>query len=335
LSSQTIQFGKGCPDIEPGPKPITFGKMDIRIENLTKKYGGQRVVDKISFEVKTGEIVGFLGPNGAGKTTTMRMITNFIAPSEGRIFIGGKSLESEGDGLKKHIGYLPENNPLYQDMPVIDYLEFVGGLQGISKERILPRVAEMIRVTGLNQEKHKKIGELSKGYRQRVGLAQALIHDPEVLILDEPTSGLDPNQIVEIRKLIRELGKHKTVILSTHILPEVEATCDRILIINQGKIVADGTSENLRKQASGETILRVKIEDGDPNEIFKALQGLTLVHQVGFADGQKERFEIQVQPGTSAGRDVFKLCVKNKWTLTEMTPFETRLEDIFRQLTTH
>lgn len=307
--------------------------MDIRIENLTKKYGGQRAVNDISFEVKTGEIVGFLGPNGAGKTTTMRMITNFIAPTEGSIFIGGKPIGGESDSLKKHIGYLPENNPLYQDMPVIDYLEFVAGLQGISKENIPTRVAEMIRVTGLNQEKHKKIGELSKGYKQRVGLAQALIHDPEVLILDEPTSGLDPNQIVEIRKLIRELGKHKTVILSTHILPEVEATCDRILIINQGKIVADGTSEILRKQASGEEILQVRIEDGDPNDIFKALRELPGVNQVGFVDGQKEKFELQAQAGTRVGRDIFQLCVEKKWILTEMTPFETRLEDIFRKLT--
>ncbi len=168
--------------------------MDIRIENLTKKYGGQRAVDNISFEVRTGEIVGFLGPNGAGKTTTMRMITNFIAPSGGTITIGGKQMESHADEIKKHIGYLPENNPLYQDMPVIDYLEFVAGLQGIPKEQILPRVVEMIRVTGLNQEKHKRIGELSKGFRQRVGLAQALIYDPEILILDEPPRGLTPTR---------------------------------------------------------------------------------------------------------------------------------------------
>lgn len=308
--------------------------MDIRIENLTKKYGGQRAVDDISFEVKTGEIVGFLGPNGAGKTTTMRMITNFIAPSDGSIIIDGRKMEDHADEIKKHIGYLPENNPLYQDMPVIDYLEFVAGLQGMEKTQILPRVAEMIRVTGLNQEKHKKIGELSKGYRQRVGLAQALIHDPQILILDEPTSGLDPNQIVEIRELIRELGKQKTVILSTHILPEVEATCDRILIINQGRIVADGTSDLLRKQAGGADILRVKIEDGDPNAIFKALQGLEITTQVGFVDGDQSRFEIQCPTGSDAGREIFHLCVQKKWTITEIIPFETKLEDVFRELTT-
>jgi ABC-2 type transport system ATP-binding protein len=307
--------------------------MDIRIENLTKKYGGQRAVDDISFDVKTGEIVGFLGPNGAGKTTTMRMITNFITPSEGTITIAGKQVESQADEIKKHIGYLPENNPLYQDMPMIDYLEYVAGLQGIPKEKIMNRVAEMIRVTGLNQEKHKKIGELSKGYRQRVGLAQALIHDPEILILDEPTSGLDPNQIVEIRKLIRELGRHKTVILSTHILSEVEATCDRILIINRGKIVADGTSELLRKQASGEELLRIKIEEGESNTVFKALQTLPGTQQVGFVDGQTDRYELQCKPGSQTAREVFQLCVQNGWIITEMIPFETRLEDIFRELT--
>jgi len=307
--------------------------MNISIQNLTKKYGGQRAVDSISFDVRTGEIVGFLGPNGAGKTTTMRMITSFIAPSEGSITIGGKRLEEDADDIKRHIGYLPENNPLYQDMPVIDYLIYVAGLQGIPKENIIPRVAEMIRVTGLNREKHKKIGELSKGFRQRVGLAQAMIHDPDILILDEPTSGLDPNQIVEIRKLIKELGKHKTVILSTHILPEVEATCDRILIINQGRIVADGTSELLRKQASGKEILRVRIQDGDPNTVFKALQGLASSVQVSFVEDEKDRFELQCKEDSDAAREVFRLCVDRNWTLTEMIPFETKLEDVFRQLT--
>jgi len=309
--------------------------MDIRIENLTKKFGGQRAVDSISFEVKTGEILGFLGPNGAGKTTTMRMITNFINPSEGEISIGGKILSENQDEIKNHIGYLPENNPLYMDMPVMDYLEFVGGLQGIPKEDLIYRVVEMIRVTGLNAEKHKKIGELSRGYRQRVGLAQALIHDPEILILDEPTSGLDPNQIVEIRKLIRELGREKTVILSTHILPEVEATCDRILIINKGKIVADGTADTLRKQAKGQEILNTRIEDGEPNKIIEALQSLSSVIMVDFADRQQNRFEIQAQPGAGTAKAVFKLCVENKWSLTELIPSETKLEDIFRELTTN
>jgi len=306
--------------------------MDIVIENLTKKYGSQKAVDNISLKVATGEILGFLGPNGAGKTTTMKIITNFIAADEGNVYIGGKSLADNPQEIRKHIGYLSENNPLYQDMPVIDFLNFCASIQGIEKSRIPGRVAEMIKTTGLNREKHKKIGELSKGYQQRVGLAQAIIHNPEILILDEPTSGLDPNQIAEIRKLIRELGREKTVILSTHILPEVEATCDRIFIINKGKIVADGTAETLRKQAQGSDILRIKIEDGDPNLIFRSLQSLRSVSMVEFADRKLNRFDIHCTDN-EVKREIFRLCVSKNWVLTEMTPFETKLEDIFRDLT--
>jgi len=306
--------------------------MDIVIENLTKKYGNQKAVDNISLRVATGEILGFLGPNGAGKTTTMKIITSFIAADEGEVYIGGKSLRDDPQEIKRHIGYLPENNPLYQEMPVIDYLEFCARIHNIESARVGSRVVEMIRITGLNSEKHKKIAELSKGFRQRVGLAQAMIHDPEILILDEPTSGLDPNQIAEIRKLIRELGREKTVILSTHILPEVEATCDRIFIINKGKLVADGTSESLRKQAQGSDILRVRIEDGDPNQIFRSLQGIKSVSMVDFADRQMNRFDVHCK-ADDVKREIFRLCVAKNWVLTEMTPFETKLEDIFRELT--
>ncbi len=309
--------------------------MDIKIQNLTKKYGVQKAVDDISFSVNTGEILGFLGPNGAGKTTTMKMITNYIAIGEGDIFIGGKSVKEEPDEIKKHIGYLPENNPLYLDMPVIDYLEFCAALQGVPKQTIPERIKEMVIKCGLNAEKHKKIGELSKGYRQRVGLAQAMIHNPPILILDEPTTGLDPNQIVEIRKLIRDLGKEKTVILSTHILPEVEATCDRILIINQGKIVADGTSDTLRKQAQGQEIIKVKIEDGAPEAILSALHKLSTVASVDQLNGNLHHFEIQSKAEASSPREIFKLCVEKGWVITEMTPIETKLEDIFRNLTTN
>ncbi len=307
--------------------------MNIKVHNLTKKYGIQAAVDDVSFEVKTGEIVGFLGPNGAGKTTTMKILTNFIAPTQGEVFIGDKPLAEDAEELKRHIGYLPENNPLYEDMPIIDYLEFVAELQHIPPKEIPGRIKDIIRKVGLNDEKHKKIGELSKGYKQRVGLAQALIHDPEILILDEPTTGLDPNQIVEIRKLIRELGKEKTVILSTHILPEVEAIADRILIINKGKIVANGTAENLRSQAGESETLLVSIEDGDANEIFTALQGLESVALVDFANRQNNRFEVKSKAQMSSKRDIFKLCVERGWVLTEMTPNEQKLEDIFRQLT--
>jgi ABC-2 type transport system ATP-binding protein len=306
--------------------------MDIVIENLTKKYGNQKAVDNISLNVATGEILGFLGPNGAGKTTTMKIITNFIAPDEGKVFIGGKLLSENSLDIKKHIGYLSESNPLYHEMPVIDFLEFCARVQGIEKSRIPSRVAEMVKTTGLNREKHKKIGELSKGYQQRVGLAQAIIHNPEILILDEPTSGLDPNQIAEIRKLIRELGREKTVILSTHILPEVEATCDRIFIINKGKIVADGTAESLRKQAQGSDILRVKIEDGEPDHIFKSLQAIKSVSMVEFADRKLNKFNIHCS-ASEVKREIFRLCVDKNWVLTELTPYETKLEDIFRDLT--
>jgi ABC-2 type transport system ATP-binding protein len=307
--------------------------MDIKIENLSKRYGSQRAVDNISFEVKTGEILGFLGPNGAGKSTTMKMITGYLSVGDGSIFIGGKNLLESGDGIKRHIGYLQENNPLYLDMPVIEYLGFCAALQGMEKSMIEERIRKMVSVCGLNAEKHKKIGELSKGYRQRVGLAQALIHDPEILVLDEPTTGLDPNQIVEIRKLIREIGKEKTVILSTHILPEVEATCDRILIINKGRIVADGTSETLRKQATGVELLKVRIEDGAAAEIQKAIQSLNNVEKVELMDVAMNRFEVQSKPGLSSTRAVFKLCAEKHWVLTELIPLETRLEDVFRNLT--
>jgi ABC-2 type transport system ATP-binding protein len=219
-------------------------------------------------------------------------------------------------------------------MPVLEYLDFVARLQGVEKSKIRNRIVEMVNLTGLNEEKHKKIGELSKGYRQRVGLAQAMIHDPEVLILDEPTTGLDPNQIIEIRKLIRELGREKTVVLSTHILPEVEATCDRILIINKGRIVADGTPDTLRKQAQGEEVLKVQIAEApDRDELISSLQSLETVGMVDPVADEAGSFIIQSKEGSSSRRPVFQLCVQKNWILTEMTPIETKLEDIFRDLT--
>ncbi len=309
--------------------------MSISVKNLTKKYQTQRAVDDISFEVKTGEVLGFLGPNGAGKTTTMKIITGFMAPSDGDAKINGVSVLENPEIVKKSIGYLPESNPLYYDMPVLEYLEFVAELQNVPKAKIQDRIVEMVRVCGLNVEKHKKINELSKGYRQRVGLAQALIHDPEILILDEPTTGLDPNQIVEIRNLIREVGKKKTVILSTHILPEVEATCDRILIINEGKIVADGTSETLRKQAQGQEVVKITIDEaGNRDEVISALQSLETVGMVDPLPESNSSFIINGKDDASSKKDIFKMCVKNNLVLSELTPIETKLEDIFRDLTT-
>lgn len=307
--------------------------MDIVVENITKRYGAQKAVDDVSFTVKTGEILGFLGPNGAGKSTTMKAITCYLMPNEGDVKVGGESIKANPEAIKKSIGYLPESNPLYPEMPVIDYLKFIAELHGIEKEQIKDRIREMVRICGLEGEKHKKIGELSKGYKQRVGLAQALIHDPEVLVLDEPTTGLDPNQIVEIRELIRQIGQEKTVLLSSHILAEVEATCDRILIINKGKIVADGTSSDLRKKSQGKEILKVTIEEGDNNEIFKALQAIDTVEMVDFISKSDNTYEIQSKTGESSKRAVFKLCVDKGWYLTELTPTETKLEDVFRELT--
>jgi ABC-2 type transport system ATP-binding protein len=307
--------------------------MDIRIENLSRRYDRQVAVDGISFEVKKGEILGFLGPNGAGKTTTMKMITSYISIGEGSIFIDNKPISEHAEDLKKSIGYLPENNPLYHDMQVIDYLEFCAALQGVPNNKITERVKKMVQDCGLNAEKHKTIGELSKGYRQRVGLAQAMIHDPAILILDEPTTGLDPNQIVEIRKLIRELGKEKTVILSTHILPEVEATCDRILIINKGKIVANGTAEDLRSQASGQEITKIKIEDADRQQAIDALTALDTVDQVLPLQGDDLRLEVISRKGKTSRRALFSLCASKGWILTEVIPVETKLEDVFRSLT--
>lgn len=305
--------------------------MNISIENLTKTYGVQKAVDNISFEVKQGEILGFLGPNGAGKTTTMKMITSYLMPTAGEIIVGGKNVRSQAQAVRKLIGYLPEHNPLYLDMPVIDYLHYCAMLQDVPKDQMAQQIRKMIVVCGLDLEKHKKIGELSKGYRQRVGLAQAMIHDPQILILDEPTTGLDPNQIVEIRNLIKEIGKEKTIILSTHILPEVEATCDRILIINRGKIVADGTAQSLRQQSQGTEILTVTIEDGTEEAILQALNNLHCTKSVRLLEGA--RFEVNSQPQLSSKRAIFKCCVENNWVLTEMVASEKKLEDIFRNLT--
>ncbi|MBN2263935.1 MAG: ATP-binding cassette domain-containing protein [Prolixibacteraceae bacterium] len=307
--------------------------MDIRVENLTKRYGLQKAVDNLSFEVKTGEILGFLGPNGAGKTTTMKIITCYLGAESGDVKVGGISVNDSPEEVKKHIGYLPEHNPLYYEMPVIDYLRFVAQLQGVAPDKVNERIIEMINTCGLKGEQHKKIRELSKGYKQRVGLAQALIHDPSVLILDEPTTGLDPNQIIEIRELIKKIGREKTVILSSHILAEVEATCDRIMIINNGKIVADGTSEQLRKQAQGDELLRVAIEGGSRDEVFTALQALPSTSLVDFASETQTIFELQSKPNVRSAKAIFDLCASKGWYIGELTPIETKLEDVFREVT--
>jgi ABC-2 type transport system ATP-binding protein len=307
--------------------------MEVSVENITKSYGFQKAVDNISFKVNTGEIVGFLGPNGAGKTTTMKIITCFMKPDSGNVKVGGLSVLDQPTLVKKHIGYLPESNPLYKDMAILDYLAFAAEIQGVPKLQIRERILEMVHVCGLKNERYKKINELSKGYQQRVGLAQALIHDPQVLILDEPTSGLDPNQIVEIRELIKRIGREKTVILCSHILAEVEATCDRIVIISNGKLVADGTATTLRKQAQNKEIVKVVIEDGDRDEIFKSLQLLDTIELVDLLPEYTQAFEIQSKADVNSRKAIFRMCVEKGWSLTEMTPVERKLEEVFRDLT--
>ncbi len=309
--------------------------MEIKVENLTKQFGAQKAIDHINFDLHKGEVLGFLGPNGAGKSSTMKIITCFMAPSSGDVKVDGQSIFNDPGQFKQRIGYLPEHTPLYSDMFIIDYLNFVAKLQAVPQNKVKQRIGQMIEYCGLDAEKHKKIGELSKGYQQRVGLAQAMIHDPEVLILDEPTTGLDPNQIVEIRELIKNLGEEKTIILSTHILPEVEVTSDRIVIVNDGQIVADNKTEELRKQAQGNELLRVQVEpNGQPvQDISKALQNIDSVENVEVLDDQQFLYQIQSKSGVSSKKPVFQLCVDKGWYMLELSELETRLEDIFRELT--
>ena len=313
--------------------------MSIAVRNLTKTYGEQKAIDDISFDVKTGEVLGFLGPNGAGKTTTMKTITCYMPPTSGTVEVDGLNIFDHSLEVRRKIGYLPEMNPLYQDMNVLDYLEYSAQLHSLKGNRAKERMKEMVRVCGLDDVRHKDISELSKGYRQRVGLAQAMIHDPDVLILDEPTSGLDPNQIVEIRNLIKQLGRAKTVILSTHILSEVQATCDRVLIIHEGKIVADGTPTQLKQEFQGaESItIEIKAEVTDPLELIapklRSLHSVTSVQLLEHHDAVY-RFEVHVEKGTDIREEAFRLAVSEGWIMLEMFRRATSLEEVFHQLTT-
>ena len=312
--------------------------MSISVSNLTKSYGTAKAVDNISFEVHSGEILGFLGPNGAGKTTTMRMITCYLSPNGGSVSVEGRDIRSESFEVRKLVGYLPESNPLYLDMNVLEYLEYAAYLQGVARGDIRRRMKEMVDVCALGEMMHKDIGQLSKGYRQRVGLAAAMIHDPRVLILDEPTSGLDPNQIVEIRSLIRDLGKEKTVVLSTHILSEVNATCNRVVIINRGKIVADSSIEDLQRGMSGGEKLVVELDTNDDTTfdlLSVQLRGLPSVNGVGLTDhnGTIKRLTLTTDGGRDIRREFYQLCVQKGWTLLELHREQTSLEDVFRQLT--
>jgi ABC-2 type transport system ATP-binding protein len=310
--------------------------MSITVRNLTKVYGEQKAIDDLSFDVKTGEILGFLGPNGAGKTTTMKILTCYMPPSSGSVEVDGLNIFDHSLEVRKKIGYLPEMNPLYLDMNVLDYLDYSARLHGLRGGD--GRIKEMVHVCGLEDVRHKDIGELSKGYRQRVGLAQAMIHEPDVLIMDEPTSGLDPNQIVEIRNLIKQLGRAKTVILSTHILTEVQATCNRVLIINEGKIVADGSPEQLQQQFRGAESLTLEIRaDAHPvDQVLPKLRRLPAVTQASLlsSEGPVARFELHADKGADVREAAFQLAVAEHWILLELHRKSTTLEDIFHKLTT-
>lgn len=313
--------------------------MSIAVRNLVKKYGDTAAINDISFDVGTGEILGFLGPNGAGKTTTMKIITCYMPPSSGSVEVDGLNTAEQSLDVRRKIGYLPEMNPLYLDMNVIDYLEYSAQLHGLRGSAVQLRIKEMVHDCGLEDVRHKDIGEMSKGYRQRVGLAQSMIHDPEVLILDEPTSGLDPNQIAEIRALIKQLGRAKTVILSTHILSEVQATCDRVLIIHEGKIVANGSPAQLQQEFQGADTITIELRTGpgDPLTLIapklKAVAYVSGVTLLANDDG-RSTFEIHADKGNDIREALFRIAVSEGWIVLEMHRRVTTLEEVFHKLTT-
>lgn len=299
--------------------------MSIQVNNVTKLYGAQKALDNVSFEIGTNEIVGFLGPNGAGKSTMMKILTCYIPATEGSAKVCGFDTSDQTVEVRRQIGYLPEHNPLYLDMYVKEFLQFTGKLYGV--KNIKHRVADMIDMTGLQKEQHKKIGALSKGYRQRVGLAQAMIHDPKVLIMDEPTTGLDPNQLEEIRELIKKLGKQKTVMLSTHIMQEVEAVCDRVIIINNGSIVANDTTQTLQKSTTKQ-VISVEFDKAVNKQALKSLGG---VEEVILISGNS--WKIVADPARDVRKELFNFAVKNDTGILTLNKEEQKLEDVFKQLT--
>lgn len=303
--------------------------MSVQVKHLTKQFNGQVAVNNVSFEAKQNEILGFLGPNGAGKSTTMKIITCFLPPSEGTVTVNGMDVTVDPREVKKITGYLPENNPLYLDMYVHEYLRFIAKVNGIAGVRGKERVNEMIDICGLKKEQNKLIGSLSKGFRQRVGLAQTLIHDPEILILDEPTTGLDPNQISEVRNLIKDISREKTVILSTHIMQEVQALCDKVVIINEGEIVADGSLEELQHQRSERQRLKIRLSGSIPIKELMEIEEVDNVKEIGDSDA----LLVTSKPGADVRPPLNKFVIKKEINLLELSVVEDTLEDIFRQLT--
>ena len=302
--------------------------MSLQVQNLTKKYGQQKAVDNISFSIKEGEIVGFLGPNGAGKSTTMKVITGYLPPLEGKVILGGVDVVENPIRVKKMIGYLPEHNPLYLDMYVHEYLSFVGGVYGLAKEKLKDRTKEIVSLCGLVKEQNKRLEALSKGYRQRVGLAQALIHDPQVLILDEPTSGLDPNQIVEIRNVIKEISKNKTVLFSTHIMQEVQALCDRVIVINKGKLIADDKLESLLKNKDHSNTLIIEFKEPVTADTLKEISDVDEIVALN-----ESKFKLIPKPGVDLRNDIFRFASEKDLSLTELKVEENTMETIFKELT--
>lgn len=300
--------------------------MSVKVSNLVKIFGTQHAVDDVSFEAHQGEVLGFLGPNGAGKTTTMKIITAYLPQTDGRVEVCGFDVSEQPMESRKRIGYLPEHNPLYRDMYVREYLNFTAGVHQVPNAA--KRIDEMVERTGLGSHRHKQIGELSKGYRQRVGLAQAMLHDPEVLILDEPTSGLDPNQIIEIRQLIKDLGREKTVILSTHILGEVEAVCDRAIIINKGKLVANAPIQELKQQFAGQSIVTVEFAEKVDVSLLKKIKNVQSVKSIG-----PQRWQFSASVTHDIRPDIFAFSVANKLTMLELHKETFSVEDVFQQLT--
>ena len=309
----------------------------IEVESLTKDYGYTRAVDKVSFSVRRGEVLGFLGPNGAGKSTTMKILTCFLAPTAGRAVVAGHDVFDDSLEVRKRVGYLPEDTPIYRDMTVVEFLQFAAEMRGMDRDKAAGRIKEIGTRCGLGDVAGKLVGELSKGFRQRVGLAQAILHDPDIVILDEPTSGLDPNQIVEIRSLIKEIGREKTVILSTHILPEVQATCSRVVIISGGKLVADGTPNELRARERGGRYRVVVESNGVPKDAIRdrlaSLAGVARCEAISGEDGS-HAFAIDAGGASDLRKPIFRAAVDNRWTLLELARESASLEDVFRNLTT-
>ena len=307
----------------------------IQVESLTKYYNDLCAVDQISFDISKGEIMGLLGPNGAGKTTTLQILTGFLRPTSGQIKVKDFSIDEDSLQIKKLLGYLPESAPLYHDMLVYDYLDYVANIRRLDSSKKISRIRQLADLCGISEVMRKTINELSKGFKQRVGLAHAMMDDPEILVLDEPTSGLDPNQIIEIRDIIKQIGQEKTVILSTHILSEAEATCDRIVIINKGKIVANDTTNTLKQSAGGNNLINLSLQDAEFESVKQHLTSISKISEIIKVSDDDGILNLQLTCASSVDirGDIYKKIIQTDWTLLEMHQKTHTLENIFRELT--